>query len=84
MPQLLNDNDLIVRIVRIDARTEAMQATQLELKEKMTEKADTERVARLEARQDKSDDRHSQTDKKLNYVIGGLIALESLLKLVWH
>jgi len=72
MPQQLNDHDLLVRI---DARTEALQETQLEMKETLHSKADADRVARLEQRQDKS-------DAKLNYVVGGILALEALLKFV--
>lgn len=81
MPAQLNDHDLLVRI---DARTEALQEHVSEMKETLTTKADADRVARLEGRMDKSDDNQKQADKKLNYICGGLIALQALLKVTGH
>ena len=79
MPAQLNDHDLIVRI---DARTETLQQTSIEIKEELKAKADAERVARLEARQEKAEQKRESSDRKLNYILGGLVVFEAALKLV--
>ncbi len=79
MPAQLNDHDLLVRI---DARTETLQQDSLEIKEELKAKADAERVARIEVRQDKSEARQETAERKLNYILGGLVVFEAALKFV--
>lgn len=84
MPLQLNDQDLMVLIVRIDERTEAIQKNFTKIEKAVEEKADSDRVERLEERVSKSEDKHEKTDRKLSYILGGLIVGEALLKLAFH
>ncbi len=81
MPQQMNDHDLLVRI---DARTEALQEVVAEMKDALTAKADAAWVTRIEARQEKTELRVSSNERKLNYLAGGLIAVEAALRLLGH
>lgn len=74
MPHQQTDTDREL-LVRIDERT-------LEMKESLIAKADAERVARLEKRQDKAEQKQDSSDRKLNYILGGLVVFEAALKFV--
>ena len=89
----INENDLLVTVVRIDSRTKAMQEGLGEIKATLSSKADAATVAaaiqRVEARLDKSDEkhvesdkRHNTNDKRFNYVVGGIVVIEALLRFV--
>lgn len=78
---IINENDLLVCVVRIDSRTKAMQEGIGEIKATLVSKADVATVSKLETRMDESEKRHARTEKMMNYMVGGFIVLEALIKM---